>query len=128
MGEIFKNILGTFFIVILYNKQVLLLQKWERFFYFMHNFIKVSTVKEFLLKIKQYRSDTQFSGYLTSCRVAALHPAGPKALLMPSLETKKRDQETVTDTNDLSDRKILHVWSLLLLLSRFSHVRLCATP
>ena len=71
--------------------------------------IKVSTVKEFLLKIKQYGSDTQFSGYLTSCRVVAPHPAGLKALWLPSLETKERDQEKMTDTNDLSDRKILHV-------------------
>ena len=81
----------------------------RKVFSFMHNFIKVSTVKEFLLKIKQYGSDTQFSSYLTSCRVVAPHPAGPKALLMPSLETKERDQGTVTDTNDLSDRKILRV-------------------
>ena len=58
MVTLFFKFFAPFCIVILYNKQVLFLQKWERFFSLpKHNFIKVSTVKEFLLKIKQYGSD-----------------------------------------------------------------------
>lgn len=55
-----------------------------------HNFIKVSTVKEFLLKIKQYGSDMYLSVYLTSSGAAGLYPEGLETLLLPSLETEER--------------------------------------